>query len=375
MTGSLRIENGKYYAVLNLKNEIGKRKQKVVPLYLKAVAGSKRKANELLRSLLAEYEKKHPVVYRDILFADFVSVWLSEAQERLQQNTYEAYKNTVDIHIIPHFKEKRILLNDVKYSDIKAYYTEKSKTLSSNSLKKHHSIIKQTLRKAVQDGFIYSNPANEIQLPKSKRYVGKYLSKEQSLELLKVAKGTVLEPVVTIALMFGLRRSEIAGLKWNAIDFEQNTLTISHTVTRYSSLLAKDGTKNKTSYRIMPMNPTAKTFLLELKQKQEKEQTLLGGAYIDNDYICRWSDGHPINPSYMSHAFSKLLQKNCIEPLRLHDLRHTNASLLLQMGESMKTISDWLGHSDIGTSMNLYAHVSLEAKKETSNKLGEMLSL
>jgi len=77
----------------------------------------------------------------------------------------------------------------------------------------------------------------------------------------------------------------------------------------------------------------------------------------------------------MTHAFSKLLLKNVIEPLRLHDLRHTNASLLLQIGESMKSISDWLGHSDIGTSMNLYAHVSLEAKKETSNRLGELLSL
>lgn len=360
MTGSLRIDKGKYYAVLNLKDDSGKRKQKVINLHLEAIAGNKRNAEKVLRQVITEHEAKHKThVPIDILFSDFIKMWLNEAQANLQYNTYESYQNTVDKHLAPYFAGKSVLLTEVTNSDIKDYYSAKSKSLSGNTLRKHHAIIRQTLRKAVQDGLITSNPAAETDLPKSKRFVGSFLSVEQGTALLDTAKGTPLEPFVILAMMYGLRRSEIAGLKWSAVDLKNDTLTIKHTVTRYKTEIAKDETKSRSSYRTLPLNSTIKTYLEGLRAQQARDKLLLGAGYQDNDYVCRWPDGHAISPHYMSTSFHKLLVKNDLEQVRLHDLRHSCASYMLKAGCNMKEISDWLGHADISTSMNIYAHVDL----------------
>jgi len=376
MTGSLRSDKGKYYAVLNLKDEFGKRKQKTVNLHLDDVPGNKRKAERALREVLHEYEKKRVTVYsKDVLFCDYLNVWLEDVRGNLQHNTYEAYKFTIDKHIIPHFKSSGVFLKDIAYSDIKGYYSGKGQSLSSKTLKIHHAIIRQALRKAVQDGLISSNPAAEITFPKAKKFVGNFLTVEQGNKLLEISKDTPLEPVIVLAMMYGLRRSEIAGLKWSAIDFENDTLTVRHTVTRFKTVVAKDETKNKSSHRILPLNPAVKNFLLRLRTQQSQDKLMLGQAYQNTEYVCRWPDGHALSPQYMSVAFNRLLKKHNLEIIRLHDLRHSCASYMLKMGCSMKEISDWLGHSDIGTSMNIYAHLDFGAKKDVSNRLGSILSI
>ena len=131
----------------------------------------------------------------------------------------------------------------------------------------------------------------------------------------------------------------------------------------------------KSSYRVLPLNPSLKAFLLRLRAQQAQDKLTLGQAYQNTEYVCRWSDGHALSPSYMSTAFNRLLRENNLEIVRLHDLRHSCASYMLKTDCNMKEISDWLGHSDIGTSMNLYAHVDVEAKKDVSNRLGSILSL
>ena len=376
MTGSLRSDKGKFYAILNLKDENGKRKQKTINLHIDDVPGNKRKAEKALRDVLTEYEAKRiTVCRRDTLFCDYIMVWLEDVRENLQHNTVEAYQSTINKHIFPHFKAKGISLMDIEYPDIKGYYTTKGKCLSGNTLKKHHAIIRQVLRKAVQDGLIASNPAAEITLPKAKKFVGNFLTVEQGNDLLEAAKDTPMEPVVILGMMYGLRRSEIAGLKWSAVDLKNDTLTIRHTVTRFKTEIAKDSTKNKSSHRVLPLNSLVKAFLLRLHARQAQDKMILGQAYKDTEYVCRWPDGHALSPDYMSAAFKHLIGENGLEVVRLHDLRHSCASYMLKTGCSMKEISDWLGHADIGTSMNLYAHVDVEAKKDVSNRLGAIFTL
>lgn len=375
MTGSLRSNKGKFYAVLNLRDEYGKRKQKTINLHINDVPGNKRKAEKALRDVLAEYENKRVVVYRkDTLFCDYLNIWLDEAKTNLQTNTYEAYQANINKHIYPYFKERGIYLTDIAYSDIKIYYSTKGRNLSGNTLKKHHALIRQTLCKAVQDGLIVNNPAAEIKLPKAKKFVGNFLTVEQGNALLDAAKDTMIEPVIILAMMYGLRRSEIAGLKWSAVDLINDTLTVKHTVTRYKTKVAKDETKNNSSYRVLPLNRAVKTFLQRLREKQEQDKKFLGNGYQDTDYVCRWPDGHTLSPSYMSAAFKNLINKENFKVIRLHDLRHSCASYMLKAGCSMKEISDWLGHADIGTSMNIYAHLDTEAKRDVSNRLSSLLS-
>ena len=379
ITGSLREGRGKYYSVLNLPKHVdGRRNQKRVPLDLEVKKGNKKLAQKLHREVLAEYnqEKTEPDgVECDILFCDFVELWLEEKRKSLQLNTYESYKATVDKHITPHFKELGIVLSDVKQDDLKTYYDLKKKTLKSDTVKKHHAILKPTLQKAVEDELISANPAAGVIFKKSKKqFVAKFLTHEQGAELLEKTKGTILETIVILAMYLGLRRSEIAGLKWSAIDFVRNTVEVRHTIVRYKTNLAKDGTKSESSHRFIPLIPIVKLYLLNLREQQQQEKKTLGKAYKDTDYVCRYANGVTMKPQYMSAAFKKFLAKNDLPHIRLHDLRHTCASILLESGCDMKTISDILGHSDIGITMNLYAHVYDKTKIDALNRLGDKLS-
>ena len=377
MTGSLRIDKGKYYSVLNLKDEAGNRKQKKINLHIEAITGNKRKAEQAHRKVLSEYESKGITVCRkDILFHEFVVEWLESAKTNIEESTYESYLCNMNTHIIPFFKQHRILLRDMEYSHLEAYYTEKRKTLSVCTLKKHHAIIKQALRKAVQIKRLAYNPATEYKFPKTEKFKGSFLTVEQGNILLDAADGKPIEPAIILGMLYGLRRSEIAGLRYRAIDFKANTLTIEHSVTRFRKKIAKDRVKNESSNRVLPLNAELKKYLLKLRAQQAQDKLLLGGAYKDNDYVCRWPDGHPLSCDYMSQATKKLLLKCGLpEETRLHDLRHSCASYMLKMGCSMKEIADWLGHADISTSMNVYAHLDMDAKKNIAERFDGMFSL
>ncbi len=234
LTGSLRVDKGKYYSVLNLKDEYGKRRQKKVPLHIDAVPGNKRKAEQAHRDVMAEYEAKGMTIFsKDILFHEFVVEWLESAKRDIEESTYESYLCNLNKHIIPFFKTHNILLRDMEYSHLEAYYTEKRQTLSVCTLKKHHAIIKQALRKAVQIKRLAYNPATEYKFPKSEKFKGSFLTVEQGSILLEAAEGKPIEPAIILGMLYGLRRSEIAGLRYRAIDFEANTLTIEHSVTRF----------------------------------------------------------------------------------------------------------------------------------------------
>jgi integrase len=340
------------------------------------VPGNKRKADKALRDVLTQYEQNHVTIYReDLLFCEYIKIWLEEAKPNLQLITYEAYKSYVDLHIYPFFNKLGVTLQSLNYQHIQKYYASKLKDLSANSLKKHHAVINQTLKKALKHDLIVNNPADEVTLPKAEKFKGSYLSIEQGNALLDVAKDAPIEPAVILGMVYGMRRSEIAGLKWGAIDFNNDTLTIQHTVTKFKQEISRDGTKNKSSNRILPLNRDVKNFLLKLRGQQERDKKILGQAYQNTEYICRWADGRAMRCDYLSRAFKKLLIKHGLPDIRLHDLRHSCASYMLKMGCSMKEVADWLGHADIKTAMNVYAHLDFETKKNVANRFGSILSV
>lgn len=228
---------------------------------------------------------------------------------------------------------------------------------------------------ALKHDLIANNPADKVTLPKVEKFTGKFLSVEQGNTLLEVSKGTPMETAVILAMMYGMRRSEIAGLKWSAIDFENDTLEIRHTVVKYKTTIAKDRTKNHSSNRTLVLNSKLKAYLLKLRSQQAQDKLLLGKAYKDTDYVCRWPDGSVMACNYYTNALRKMLIKHGLPLVRLHDLRHSCASFMLKMGCTMKEIQDWLGHRDIGTTMNIYAHLDTDAKKAVANKFENMLNI
>ena len=375
MKGSLQIKSNHYYCVFRVNG-----KQIWESTGIKVKKGNKRKAEQALTNLLAEYSR-NPNMFDKIEFTDYIKKWLANVKNSVDTITYEGYKQYAEKHIIPYFSEKKIILQDIKISDIEGYYNAKaiggrldgkSGGLSLRTIKLHGVVLNLVLKQAIYERLIPDNPCAYAKYPKTiatQKKEPNFYTINQCNTLLECIKGTPLYNMVYITFIYGLRRSELLGLKWDAIDFENNTISIQHTVVMNSTVVRKDKTKNVTSKRKYPLLPDVKMLLEKMLTEQTANKSLLGNCYIDNDYVFVKADGSTYYPSYPTHASKKVLEKHNLPFIRWHDLRHSTASMLIERGWHMKDISEWLGHSDIGTTMNIYGHISMEHKKELGDSL------
>ncbi len=380
MTGSLQTKNGKYYAVLNLYKN-GKRKQKWIDSGL-PIKGNKTRAEKFLREQIALYEQQEGLVSSDMLFSDYVRQWLASVENKVDIITYQGYQKLVEIHIALYFDEKSLLLQDITPQVLQTYFDNKASCgrkdgnggLAPTSLRKHRAILHQVLKQAVKDKLLMNNPCDLVELPSVKRHEAQFYTKEQIEMLLEAAKEDVLYPILLVASVYGLRRSELLGLQWNSVNFDSHTLTIRHTVVKAQTLVEKDTTKTQSSYRSFPLLPQIKELFLKLRMRQQENRKLLGKGYFDSPYIFTWDDGKPIPPDYVSHAFRKLLIKHELPIIRFHDLRHSCASILLSNGMTLKDVQEWLGHADISMTANVYGHLDMTRKQHIASSMGSLLA-
>lgn len=199
--------------------------------------------------------------------------------------------------------------------------------------------------------------------------------------LFDAVSGDPLELCVKIAAYYGLRRSEVLGLRWSAIDMEHKTISISHKVIEAEVdgkfvPMGEDVLKTKSSFRTLPLIPAVGIILLEEKEKQEMYRRLFKKSYCRDylDYICVDQCGKLLRPNYVTEHFSWLIEKYGLRKVRFHDLRHTCASLLLSNGISMKQIQIWLGHSTFSTTADIYAHLDYSAQEASANAMNGMFN-
>ena len=381
MTGSLQIKNGKYYAVINTY-ENGKRKQKWIDSGL-SVKGNKTKAEKFLREQITILEKKVNIISHDALLSDYIEHWLGYCKAFIDEVTYNGYVEIINAHILPYFNKLKTKLSDVNYQILQRYFDEKAENgridgkggLSANSLKRHKNVLSQTLDLAIKEGYIQSNFTKLCELPKVERREPTFYTKEQVAALLKALKDDDIFPAILLTVYLGLRRSELCGLQWDSVDFENGFLTIKHTVVSYGGRIEKDKTKNQSSRRSYPLSDEIIYLFLEIKSKQEENKALFGKGYHTSNYIFTWDDGRPISPDYISHKFGKLLKKYNLPHIRFHDLRHTCASLLISNGGTLKDAQEWLGHASITMTANVYGHLDIERKQTLSKKMQSLLDI
>ena len=264
---------------------------------------------------------------------------------------------------------------------IHKYYAHKLKSISPNSVIKHHVLIRMALEHASKMRMVRENVADLVEKPKQQKYIASFYSQEEIIRLLEVIKDETIEIPAMFAVYFGLRRSEVVGVKWSAIDFQNKTLTINHKIVPVNddgtyTLYASNTLKNNSSYRSMPLDDSFYNYLVELKAKQEENRTLYGNSYNREyqDYVCVNALGDLITPNYITKTFKRLLEKNDLRHIRFHALRHSCASLLLSLGYPMKNIQMWLGHSSFNTTANIYAHIDASAKAEMMAGLSQALN-
>lgn len=374
VTGSLQIQNKIYQAVLSYKQD-NKWKTKWVSTKIPAVKGNKKQAQAKLEEIRIQFQEEinsDNIEDEKILFIDYMKKWLKMIKASVEETTYNGYKGVVNGRLADYFSEKNITLQDIKPKHIQEFYQYLlDEGLSGNTVKHYHANIRKALQYAMKTDIILSNPADKVDLPKIEEYKPKFYTSDEVKTLLNEVIGTKLEIPVMIDCFYGFRRSEVIGLKWSAIDFEKDTITQSN-----GKLIIRDKTKTKSSKRTLPLEPIVKSFLLELKEKQENNKKLCGNSYNQDylEYICVDDGGNIIRPDYVTETFLKLLKKKNLKIIRFHDLRHTCASILLKNGANMKEIQAWLGHSNYNTTANLYAHLDTSSVNDVGKVITNVFS-
>ena len=383
VAGHLTLKNGKYYAVLNYKNAGGQRKTKWISLGL-SEKGNKRKAESELARLRAEFEPPKEVgdLSSDMLFADYLLEWLEIAKGRLAHATYGAYQGLLKSTIVPYFRKKKLTLRELEARHLQMFYSEMLRRVTPNTVIHYHAVIHSALKYAVKTDMLIQNVADKVDRPRKNSFQPVFLSADEMQKMFEALRGTKLELPVLVAAFYGLRRSEALGLKWDAIDFERDTITIKHIVTNAKidgkcEIVCADRAKTKSSLRSLPLVSSIREKLLALREQQKENRRICGNCYSKkyDGYVFVDAMGNIFNPRSVTANFSKLLEQNGLRHIRFHDLRHSCASLLLANDVPLKQIQEWLGHSDIGTTANIYSHLDYKSKITSANVMDNILTL
>lgn len=382
VTGSIYERKGIYYAIVSYYVD-GRRKQKSVSTGL-PVKGNKRRALEFLENLKRTYETKESMENMDgsrLLMTDYMDEWLKIVKPLVERATYKSYDNMVSARIRPHFEKMNLLLTEVEPKHIKMLYDEiLEQGYTTNTVIHYHAVLHQALAYAVKNDYILSNPADRVKRPKKNKHISSFYTKEEILTLLDIAKDDPIYIPIVLSAYYGFRRSETLGMRWSAIDFENKTITVNHKVTELTEngktiVYAEDKLKTKSSYRTLPLIPVVEEKLLEHKAKLERNQKLFGNNYCKEymDYVCVDEMGKLFRPNFVSDHFGWLLKKYGLKKLTFKELRHSCASMLVAEGIPMKSIQEWLGHSNFSTTADIYSHIDYHAKQQSAAAIGNAL--
>lgn len=383
VSGHLQVKKGYYYVVLSYNDNNGKRRVKYFSTGL-SEKGNKRKAEAELLRIRGEFEPSNEVgeLAADMLFADYLLQWLDIVKVRVKATTFGSYEQMVKSVIEPYFRKKAVTLQGLEARHIQQFYSEKLKTVKANSVIHYHAVIHQALKYALKTDLVTQNVAEKVDRPKKNDYQPVFLDADELQHLFEVVKGTKFELPVLVAAFYGLRRGEVVGLRWDAIDFERNTITIRHIVTNAKidgkcEIVCADRAKTKSSLRSLPLVANIREKLLALKEQQKENKRICGNCYNReyDGYVFVDVMGNIFNPRNLSSNFSKLLEMKGLRHIRFHDLRHSCASLLLANDVPMKQIQEWLGHSDISTTANIYSHLDYKSKLTSANVMDNVLTL
>lgn len=347
VAGRLQEKNGFYYIVLSYTDSAGKRRQPWIGTGL-PVKGNKKRAEKMLADTRKDFTISKGQVSElspDMAFSDYMRYWLKMMRTAVTETTYSSYCFNVEKHIIPYFEPLGVTLAGLQPRQIQSFYLHEAETLKNTSILRFHANLHKALKYAVRIDLIASNPVDKVDRPKPQAFMASYYSAEEMEKLFEAAQGHKLELIIQLAAFYGLRRAEVMGLRWEAIDFEAKTLTIRHIVTSTridgkKILVEADRAKTKSSLRTLPLVDPIAERLKAVKEQQEYNQKICGNCYNQEylGYVFVDAMGNLIQPDSVTTGFPQLLKENGLRRIRFHDLRHSCASLLLKEGIPMKQI-------------------------------------
>ncbi|WP_300275209.1 site-specific integrase [uncultured Oscillibacter sp.] len=309
-----------------------------------------------------------------------VGAWMDEwfenyAKVKVRPSSHQTYRGYIDNHIKPNIG--KIPLEKLTSLELQKLYKKllekgrverieskgQSKGLSPKTVRNIHQIIASAMKLAKEQEIVVSDPTEGCALPKLERKEMQTLLVEQLASFLREAKESGVFEFYYVELATGLRRGELLGLKWEDIDLEKGNLRVKRQVARINGEVTEAPLKTKNAYRTLPL---AEDTIAVLKQQKKK----VGSSH----WVFPSPTGGPISPDSVLHMLHRVLKRAGLPRVRFHDLRHTFATLALQNGVDIKTVSGMLGHFSAGFTLDTYAHVTTAAQKEAAKTMGKVLT-
>ena len=366
---SLSVNKGTWHVSFRLRDEKGKVIQKCLSTGIKAGPKgnqNKRAADTKAREIVAGFENLMWSTKSNMAFGDYMKDYANRRKVNIQATTYDGYIHMINKYISPYFRMKLV---DVKACDIENYILDLTeKGLSKNTILKHITLIKSGLKDAVINDLIKSNPADKVTRPRKKKPKLNYYKEEQLTVLINNITGTTLELPVILSILYGLRRSEVLGMRWSNINFEDGTITICEKITRQKDAdgklhdIVSDELKTESSNAVYYMNSEVSSYL---KRKHYEQQNMLRETDEFVDYVCVNEVGRRLKLDYITDKFSSFLKSHNLPHIRFHDLRHSCLSLLAK-NYTMKQVQDYARHANFSVTADIYSHI------QNSDKLLEL---
>lgn len=362
-----QLSDGRWRGSVELGWIGGKRRRRTITRSTKSAVGRD------LRQLLAQQAAGQLNTDKAPTLAAWMETYLREvAPDRVRPATLASYQQQVHTHIVPELGHHR--LDRLRPQHLAAFYRKRSEVLSASSIRRLHAILRRSLTIAVRWGVISSNPAQLVDPPALESSEVQPYSVAEVKRFLAAATSDRLESRWVVGITLGLRQGEVLGLSWHDIDFESRVLRIRYALRRQpdGSLVLND-TKNARGRRSLPLPGPVVESLLRRRQAQQLERAAAGERWVENGLVFTTSLGTPIHPRNDYRSFQRLLTRAGLRRIRLHDLRHTAASLLLTQGVPARVVMEILGHSQIGVTMNTYSHVAPELNRAAVQRIENAL--
>ena len=375
-TGHIRkrnLQDGSYNYQVVVEGErdpiTGKRDRKY-----KTVHGTKKEAEREMRQMINEMESGFSTKPSNMRLSDWMDEWLSLYNPNIAESTRNGYEERINHTLLPYLGT--IQLKSLSTQSIQQWVNTLNQSLAPKTIKNVFINLNTALNKAVLLRMIPYNPCEGVVLPKLQKYQAQVYNQKEIDMLLKLARGTDMFLLLILALSIGFRRGELDALTWADINFDKNEVNI--VKSRYHS---KEGRykvkapKTESSIRTVIVSAGVMRELEKELLKRRESMLAQGKAFSLKDPVICKKDGTAYHPDAITKKWRRFLKKHNFKQIRFHDLRHTNATVMIQAGVNMKTVQARLGHSNISTTMNIYVHNTKQMDQSAADRLDNILAI
>ncbi len=326
------------------------------------------------RAALKSRDDGLPIITERQTVGQFTAGWLKAARPSIRERTWVRYEQYVRLHVFPTLG--KVQLTNLTPQHLQRLYAERLEAgLSPSTVHHLHATLHKALSQAMRWNLVPRNVADLVDPPRIPRFEITTLAPEQARVLLDAAAGNRLEALYVLALTTGMREGELLGLTWRDVDFESGAVEIRGSLQRVPSGFIIAEPKTARSRRRVNLTNAGLAALRQHRARQNEERLRLGTARQRVEFVFTDEDGQPIDATkFLRNSFAPLLKRAGLAPMRFHDLRHTAATLLLGRGIHPKIVSEMLGHSQVGITLDLYSHVTPTMQREATAAMDAIVS-